>query len=84
MNTSTKPFSTVTFQDGSVAVVRSVLRTPRVVEIIAIFFEAERARDYADRENSRPAEPASEPTEARTRRGVLWQHRNSARAKAPC
>ena len=45
-------------------------RTPRLLEVIAIFFEAARARDYADRENSRSAEPASEPTEAPTRRSV--------------
>ena len=58
MSTRTKPFSTVTFQDGSVAVVHSVPRTPRVLEVVAIFFDAARARDYADRENSRSAEPA--------------------------
>ena len=50
------------------AVVHSDPRTPRVLEVIAIFSEAERARDYADRENSRSAEPASEPTEAPTQR----------------
>ena len=70
MSTSTKPFSIVTFQDGSVAVVHSDPRTPRVLEVIAIFFEAERARDYADRENSRSAEPAAEPPEAPTRPAV--------------
>jgi hypothetical protein len=70
MSTSTKPFGTVTFQDGSVAVVRSVPRTPRVVEIIAIFFEAARAQDYAARENSRSAEPAAELTETPTRPAV--------------
>jgi hypothetical protein len=70
MSTSTRPFSAVTFQDGSVAVVRSDPRTPRVLEVIAIFSEAERARDYADRENSRSAELASEPTEAPTQRRV--------------
>ena len=64
MSASTRPFSIVTFRDGSVAVVHSVPRTPRVLEVIAIFSEAARARDYADRENSRAAEPASEPTEA--------------------
>ena len=63
MSASTRPFSIVTFQDGSVAVVRSDPRTPRVLEVIAIFSEAERARDYADRENSRFAEPTTEPTE---------------------
>jgi hypothetical protein len=70
MSASRKPFSIVSFQDGSVAVVHSVPRTPRVLEVIAVFFEAERARDYADRENSRSAEPATEPTEAPTRRSV--------------
>ncbi len=70
MSTSAKPFSTVPFQDGSVAVVHSVPRTPRVLEIIAIFSEAERARDYADRENDHSAEPATEPREALTRRSV--------------
>ena len=66
MSARTKPFSLVSFQDGSVAVVHSDLRTPRVLEVIAIFADAARARDYADRENSRSAEPASEPTEAPT------------------
>ena len=70
MCTSTKPFSTVTFQDGSVAVVHSVPRTPRVLEVIAIFFEAARARDYADRENSGSAEHTAELTEAPTRPAV--------------
>ncbi|MGB7914354.1 MAG: hypothetical protein WCF79_03515 [Rhodomicrobium sp.] len=71
MSTRTKPFSIVTFQDGSVAVIHSDPRAPRVLEVIAVFFEAERARDYADRENSRSAEPASEPTEAATQRRLI-------------
>jgi uncharacterized membrane protein len=50
-----------------VAVVHSDLRTPHVLEVIAIFSDAERARDYADRENSRAAEPAAAPKEAPTR-----------------
>ena len=70
MGASTKPFSIATFQDGSVAVVHSDPRTPRVLEVVAIFFEAERARDYADRENSRSAEPAAAPKEAPTQRRV--------------
>ena len=70
MSKNSKPFSIVTFQDGSVAVVHSDPRTPRLLEVIAIFSEAARARDYADRENSRSAEPATEPTEALTRRSV--------------
>ena len=70
MCTSAKPFSTVTFQDGSVAVVRTDPGKPRFLEVIAIFFEASRARDYADRENSRSAEHTAELTEAPTRPAV--------------
>jgi uncharacterized membrane protein len=51
-----------------VAVVHSDRRTPRVLEVIAIFADAARARDYVDGENSRAAEPAREPTEAPTQR----------------
>ena len=64
MSTSGKPFTTVTLEDGTCAVVRTDPRKPRLLEVIAIFFEAARARHYANRENSRSAEPASEPTEA--------------------
>jgi hypothetical protein len=67
MSASTKPFSIVTFQDGSVAVVRSDPRTPRVLEVIAIFFESARALDYAVRENSRADELTTAPKEAPTR-----------------
>ena len=68
MSSSDKAFTIATFEDGSVAVVRTDPRKPRLLEIIAIFSEAARARDYADRENSRSAEPATEPTEAPTQR----------------
>ena len=67
MSTSTRPFSIVTFQDGSAAVVHSDPRAPRVLEVVAIFFDAARARDYADIENSRSDEHAAELTEAPTR-----------------
>ena len=67
MSSSGKPFATVTLEDGTFAVVRTDPRKPPLLEVIAIFSEAERARDYADRENSRAAEPAAAP-EAPTRR----------------
>ena len=70
MNSSGKPFTTVTLEDGTFAVVRTDPRKPRLLEVIAIFSEAARARDYADRENSRSAEPATELTEAPTHRHV--------------
>jgi RIO-like serine/threonine protein kinase len=70
MSSNGKPFTTVTLEDGIFAVVRTDPRKPRYLEVIAIFFEAERARDYADRENSRSAEPAAAPKEAPTQRRV--------------
>jgi|SRR5271166_2428210 len=70
MSTSGKAFTTVTLEDGTCAVVRTDPRKPRLLEVIAIFFEAECARDYADRENSRASEPAAAPIEAPTRPAV--------------
>jgi hypothetical protein len=70
MSSSAKPFTTVTLEDGMVAVVRTDPGKPRLLEIIAIFSDAARARDYADRESSRSAEPATEPTEAPTQRAA--------------
>jgi len=70
MCTSTKPFSTVTFQDGMVAVVRTDPGKPRFLELVATFYDASHARDYADRENSRSAEHTAELPEAPTRPAV--------------
>ena len=67
MRSSAKPFTTVTLEDGTFAVVRTDPRKPRHLEVIALFLDASRARDYADRENSRFPEPASAPKEALTR-----------------
>jgi hypothetical protein len=64
MSSSGKPFTTITLEDRTFAVVRTDHRKPQLLEVIAIFSEGVRARDYADRENSRSAEPTSEPTEA--------------------
>jgi len=50
MSSSAKPFKTVTFEDGSVAVVRTDPRKPQLLEVIAIFFDASRARSYAEME----------------------------------
>jgi len=64
MSSNGKPFTTITLEDRTFAVVRTDPRKPQLLEVIAIFSEAARARDYAAKENSRSAEPASEPTEA--------------------
>ena len=67
MSNSGTPFTTVAFEDGTYAVVRTNPSKPHVLEVVAAFYDAERARDYADRENSRSAEHTAEPTEATTR-----------------
>jgi len=48
MSNSGKPFTTVTLEDRTFAVVRTDPRKPQFLEVIAIFSEAQRARDYAD------------------------------------
>ena len=57
MSTGAHPFRIVTLEDGSVAVVKRDPRKPQLLELIAIFYDAALAQDYADRENSRSAEP---------------------------
>ena len=68
MSSTSAPLTTVTLEDGTFAVVKPDPHKPGLLEMIAIFFDAAHARDYADRENSRAAEPAAEPTEAPTQR----------------
>ena len=62
MSSSDKPFTTVAFEDGTFAVVRTDPRKPRLLEVIAIFYDASRARSYAEMENaSQAAVPAEAP-----------------------
>ena len=67
MSTGAHPFRIVTFEDGSVAVVKQDPRKPQHLEVIANFYDATLARDYADRENRRSDEPeaAKAPTQQR-------------------
>jgi hypothetical protein len=67
---SSDTFKTVEFEDGMVAVVRTDPGKPRFLELVATFYDASHARDYADRENSRSAEHTAELTEAQTRPAV--------------
>jgi len=62
MRSSGKPFTTVTLEYGTFAVVRSDPRKPQFLEVIAIFLDASRARSYADCENSGSAEELSKIT----------------------
>ena len=67
---SSDMFKTVEFEDGMVAVVRTDPGKPRFLELVATFYDASHARDYADRENSRSDEHTAELTEAPTRPAV--------------
>ncbi len=68
MSGSGTTFTTVTFDDGTFAVVKTDPKKPRVFEVVAIFYDASRSRSYAEMENARFGEPAVASTEAPTRR----------------
>jgi len=61
MSNSGKPFTTVTLEDSTFAVVRSDPRKPQLLEVIAIFLDASRARSYAEMENGEPPIPSEAP-----------------------
>ena len=51
-------FKTIALDDGGHAVVHTDPAKPRFLEVVAIFYDASRARDYADRQNSQyPEQP---------------------------
>ena len=64
MGSNGKTFKTVVFEDGTHAVVRTDPRKPCLLEVVAIFYDASRARDYADTENQQASEqqPSIAPT----------------------
>ena len=87
MRSSGKPFTTVTLEDGTFAVVRSDPRKPQFLEVIAIFLDAARARSYAEMENDRSGEGPVASTEASKNSAPLRKqkpYRSSVRAKALC
>ena len=75
MGRDRKTFKTVALEDGTFAVVRTDPSKPRMLEVVAMFYDAARARKYADMENSQfvelrieaspppPVEPASRTEE---------------------
>ena len=64
MSSNGKPFTTVTLEDRTFAVVRTDPRKPQLLEVIALFLDASPARSYAEMENGRSGEPAVASTEA--------------------
>ena len=67
MESVSKKFKTVVFEDGAYSVVRTDPAKPRLIEVVATFYDASRARDYADIENgqSPEQEPQIAPPAAR-------------------
>jgi hypothetical protein len=49
-------FKAVAFEDGTHAVVRTDPSKPHFLEVVAAFYDASRARDYADAENHQASE----------------------------
>ena len=56
MGSNGKTFKTVVFEESTHAVVRTDPHEPRFLEVVAIFHDASRARNYADIENDQSAE----------------------------
>jgi len=56
MESVSKRFKTVVFEDGAYSVVRTDPGKPRLIELVATFYDASRARDYADIENGQSPE----------------------------
>ena len=61
MGSDRKTFRTVALEDGTFAVVRTDSSKPRMLEVVAMFYDAARARKYADTENGQFVEPIEPP-----------------------
>jgi hypothetical protein len=55
----TEMFKTVAMENSTWAVVRTDPAKPRMMEVVATFFDEERAREYADLQNGEPAGQAA-------------------------
>jgi len=65
MTSNGDAFKTIAFDDGSYAVVTVDAANPRRIEVVATFFEEERARDYAAKENGQTSTKAPASPKAR-------------------
>jgi hypothetical protein len=70
MSSSGKLFTTITFDGGTHAVVRSDPGKPRFIEVVAIFYDASRARSYAEMENDRSGDGLVASTAAPKKQAV--------------
>ena len=66
MGSDRKTFKTVALDDDTFAVVRTVPSRPRMLEVVAVFYDLARARKYAHMENGQfaelPIKPPPPPT----------------------
>jgi uncharacterized membrane protein len=76
--TTGNTFKTIAFDDGSYAVASVDAGDPRKFEVVATFFDLDRARDYAAKESSKPAAKSPARAEARAE-----PRRSSANQEAP-
>ena len=51
MGSNGKTFKTIVLEDGACAVVRTDPSEPSILQVVAVFYDAARARRYADMEN---------------------------------
>ena len=51
MGNNGKTFKTIVLEDGACAVVRTDPSEPSILQVVAVFYDAARARKYADMEN---------------------------------
>jgi hypothetical protein len=73
------PLKTAVLEDGTVAVVRTDPSQPHLLEILAIFYDASRARDYIDLESKRSSEqPEVAPPVIPTKHIAKW-HSHAAK-----
>ena len=65
MGSNGKTFKTIVLEDGACAVVRTDPGEPSILQVVAVFYDAARARRYADMENGELFEaPSIEPPTA--------------------
>jgi hypothetical protein len=81
MSSNTFELKTAIFEDGTHAVLRADPAKPRHLEVIATFFEAVHARDYA-RLHGAPAEEHREEIQPNVRQAAKGKPRQAATAKS--
>jgi uncharacterized membrane protein len=80
MSSNKHEFRTASFEDGTYAVLRADRSNPRLLEVIATFYEAGHARDYV-RSQAAPAEEPHEETRRAVKRAAPARRKQAPAAK---